>query len=367
MYKICVYAIAKNESKNVEEWVESMRPADKIIVLDTGSTDDTVEKLRSFGVEVYEKHYEHFRFDTARNDCLDLVPDEYDILVSIDLDERFEQKNWADILRENWDPNKPRMIYDYIWLFAENGETSVTFAVNKIHEKNSNLRWIGAVHEHLWYLKENTREFTEDQVVDLRGKLQVNHYPDVDKKRFYLELLLERLEESKDDPITWASLGNEYRIRQEWENSIKSYQYCLDHFENQQEYIPFTCLHYWIGFCYFQLEDYLSAWEHFWKGLILCPIYRDNYYGLSILMFNCGLYDMAEGTIMQAFHITQRMNSWLEDGISWTSGLFNILGQVYFEKGQYDLAFQCAEEALKKEPSNPVLIEQYNLYKQCIN
>lgn len=93
MNKVCVYAIAKDEEQNVEAWVKSMRPADHIIVLDTGSTDKTVELLSSLGVEVHQKNYEHFRFDVARNDCLDLIPDEYNIRVSIDLDERFEDEN----------------------------------------------------------------------------------------------------------------------------------------------------------------------------------------------------------------------------------------------------------------------------------
>ena len=45
-YKICVYAIAKNEEKFVERWVNSMKEADEIYVLDTGSSDNTVKKLQ---------------------------------------------------------------------------------------------------------------------------------------------------------------------------------------------------------------------------------------------------------------------------------------------------------------------------------
>ena len=44
--KICVYAISKNESKFGDRWVESKSEADDIYVLDTGSIDDTVEKLK---------------------------------------------------------------------------------------------------------------------------------------------------------------------------------------------------------------------------------------------------------------------------------------------------------------------------------
>ena len=43
--KISVYAISKNESKFVDRWMDSMSEADEIVVLDTGSEDDTVEKL----------------------------------------------------------------------------------------------------------------------------------------------------------------------------------------------------------------------------------------------------------------------------------------------------------------------------------
>ena len=41
--RICVYAITKNEEQFVEKWYESMKEADAVVVLDTGSTDNTVE------------------------------------------------------------------------------------------------------------------------------------------------------------------------------------------------------------------------------------------------------------------------------------------------------------------------------------
>ena len=54
-YKVCVYAISKNEEKFVSRWVESMKEADEIYVLDTGSTDDTRKKLKKLGVHVKKK------------------------------------------------------------------------------------------------------------------------------------------------------------------------------------------------------------------------------------------------------------------------------------------------------------------------
>ena len=45
--KVCVYAISKNEEKFVKRWVNSMNESDKIFVLDTGSTDNTVKLLKA--------------------------------------------------------------------------------------------------------------------------------------------------------------------------------------------------------------------------------------------------------------------------------------------------------------------------------
>ena len=67
-YKVCVYAISKNEEKFVDRWVESMKEADYIYVLDTGSTDNTVEKLKELGVHVTSKIINPWRFDVARNE-----------------------------------------------------------------------------------------------------------------------------------------------------------------------------------------------------------------------------------------------------------------------------------------------------------
>ena len=47
--KVCVYAICKNEEQFVERWMDSMGEADLVVVLDTGSTDGTVERLRLRG------------------------------------------------------------------------------------------------------------------------------------------------------------------------------------------------------------------------------------------------------------------------------------------------------------------------------
>ena len=65
--KIVVYAICKNEAQFVDRWMDSMSEADQVVVLDTGSTDDTVARLEARGAVVTVETISPWRFDTARN------------------------------------------------------------------------------------------------------------------------------------------------------------------------------------------------------------------------------------------------------------------------------------------------------------
>ena len=63
--RIAVYAICKNESQFVDRWMDSMSEADQVVVLDTGSTDDTVERLKKRGAQVTVELISPWRFDVA--------------------------------------------------------------------------------------------------------------------------------------------------------------------------------------------------------------------------------------------------------------------------------------------------------------
>ena len=51
---ITLYAIAKNEEKNVEKFIENSKKFTNTVVVDTGSTDNTVKLLRQAGIEVHK-------------------------------------------------------------------------------------------------------------------------------------------------------------------------------------------------------------------------------------------------------------------------------------------------------------------------
>ncbi|GAB1232693.1 glycosyltransferase family 2 protein [Ferrigenium sp. UT5] len=84
MPTLSVILITRNESANIRACLESVAFADEIIVVDSGSTDDTVAIARSMGAQVYEHDWPGF--GPQKNRALNYAT--CDWVFSIDADER---------------------------------------------------------------------------------------------------------------------------------------------------------------------------------------------------------------------------------------------------------------------------------------
>ena len=210
-YKVCVYAICKNEEQFVDRWVDSMSEADSIYVLDTGSTDNTVNKLKATGVNVLVKEFNPWRFDKARNASLDMVPEDCDICVCTDLDEVLN-KGWRVELESVWQEDTTRVRYIYNWSLDEDNMPIVSFYYEKFHSRKG-FKWIYPVHEILKY--------SGDEKFVITDKIILNHYPDASKSRgSYLGLLELSVKEYPESDRNRHYLGREYMFYGKWNEAI---------------------------------------------------------------------------------------------------------------------------------------------------
>ncbi|MCD0502066.1 glycosyltransferase family 2 protein [Bordetella petrii] len=83
--KLSVIIIAKNEAAHILGCLESVAFADEFIVVDSGSTDNTVELARDFGAQVHVTA-DWPGFGPQKNRALDLATGDW--ILSIDADER---------------------------------------------------------------------------------------------------------------------------------------------------------------------------------------------------------------------------------------------------------------------------------------
>lgn len=91
MSSISVCMIVKNEEKNLKECLGALKNiADEIIVVDTGSSDNTVQIAKELGTKVYSFTWVD-DFAKARNYALSLASCDY--IYSADADERIDKEN----------------------------------------------------------------------------------------------------------------------------------------------------------------------------------------------------------------------------------------------------------------------------------
>lgn len=207
--RIYVYAICKNEAKFAARWMASMSEADGVFVLDTGSEDDTVKLLREAGAHVETGAVSPWRFDTARNRSLELVPEDADLCVCTDLDEVFHP-GWRAKMETALGQGAQRVQYRYTWNFLPDGGEGVVFWSDKVHSRGG-WRWVNPVHEVLDWTGEGT-----PRTICAEG-VQLDHYADPAKSRGqYLPLLELAVKEDPENDRNMHYLGREYMFHGRW-------------------------------------------------------------------------------------------------------------------------------------------------------
>ena len=88
MEKISVIIITKNEEENIRDCLNSIKWADEILIVDSGSKDKTIEIAKGFTEKIFEKKWEGFA--VQKRYALSLTSNE--LVLNLDADERVSEK-----------------------------------------------------------------------------------------------------------------------------------------------------------------------------------------------------------------------------------------------------------------------------------
>ena len=188
-----------------------------MVLIDTGSTDETVPIAHELDVVVRQILVQPWRFDDARNAGLALVDPDIDWIITVDMDEVLAQ-GW----REKFDKGAARaaelgsrrMSYDYTWNWEEDGSPDIKFRGDRCHTRTG-WRWVGPVHEVLAPSGWVTR--SEEAGDAVYAGFGIEHYPDDSKSRgSYLGLLKLAALEEPHNPRQAHYLARELFFAGDW-------------------------------------------------------------------------------------------------------------------------------------------------------
>lgn len=144
---LSVIVLAKNEEEVIKDCIESMRGvADEFIVVDSFSTDKTVEIAKKLGAKVYQNKF--VDFSTQRNFAFSKTVNNW--ILYVDADERLTdefKKEVRDVLDDFREENGIGGFFINRKTFFFGKDWGLSDKVQRLFYKKNFIGWEGVVHE----------------------------------------------------------------------------------------------------------------------------------------------------------------------------------------------------------------------------
>lgn len=284
---ISLCMITKNEEKNIEKCLENIyKIVDEIIIVDTGSEDNTIEMSRKFGAIVIS-HKWNDDFSDARNIALKNATKDWILVLDADEvitpDEMVRLKN---ILQIN-----PNLEGFHLRLSNMISGVSVGDAiVLRVFKNRKEYKFEGKIHEQVIL-----------SIEALNGKhcigatdIKIQHYgydpqiANIEQKQKRNIDLLNQCPIEKRDGYFYYSLGNEYARINENYKALKNYYKALQIPINKGQKPVY------LSYLYLHISKVLNSCEKYREAIVklddcekICSDFKDLYFMKCVAYIEC--------------------------------------------------------------------------------
>lgn len=285
-----------------------------------------------------------------------MIPEDFDICVSLDLDEVM-RPGWKENILKVWNDNTTRLHYTYNWLI-ENNIAKISFYSDKIHKRKGAF-WVNPVHEIVKFHEPETIVTTDDVIID--------HYPDKNKSRkSYLPLLELSIKEDPQNDRNMHYLGREYMYYGKWNDAIDT---LIKHIKMKSAtWSDERCASMrFIARCYKNLQRYDEALMWLEKAIKEAPYLRDPYAEIALLYYSLEDYKMVIYYANKALEINYNPKTYINEIFSYDETLNDILSISYYYENDLNNAIKNANIALEINPNNERIKENLTIFKNKKN
>lgn len=223
---LSVCMIVKNEENNIKRALNSIKNiADEIVVVDTGSTDKTLEILNQFNVKVINYKWSN-DFSKARNVSIENATSDW--ILILDADEELDKINGENLKNVLNNYSQYEGLYMTLTNFSKGSKTT-SAVVFRVFKRNALYRFSGKIHEQI--IDSILKYQDNDKLIDT--DIEIFHYGYDDsivdinlKSKRNLELLLS-VDNKDKDGYYYYNLGSEYIRAGNNEKCIENYKIAI--------------------------------------------------------------------------------------------------------------------------------------------
>lgn len=316
MLPISVCIIAKNEEKYIEECLRKLKPYHyEIVLVDTGSTDRTVEIARKYTDRIFSFAWCN-DFSAARNFAISKAS--HDLILHIDCDEFVEyidEKALQKLILEN--PRSVGMIIQKNQ-FTQDGMASMEYVrVSRFADRRF-CHFTGTIHEQLVPIDANQ------------------------PKQVY------------DAPIAVLHLGYDGSEEEMRQKSLRNISLLEKELQNQG---PDAYLYYQLGQSCMKMQDYEKAYEWFNLGLSMDVDPALDYVQIMVESYGYCLLDLKRNK-----EALQLLN--IYDTFAIRADFVFLMGLIYMNNAFFE---EAIEEFKKSTTMERFSVEGTNSYRAFYN
>ena len=341
--------IAKNEGKRIASCIGSVRGiVDEIVVVDTGSEDDTVRISKDLGAAVYHYPWDG-NFSHARNFALSHAQSNW--LLLLDADEQVEQNSLELIvtfIQTTALDGAYFRVRNYIGSYSP--EDFTLHNALRLLRNNGKYRYEGAIHEQIVCddMRDFSSRFTTLSVI-------LNHFgylnediAEKGKRQRNMPILEQELKEHPDNFFALYYLGNEYlalnRLDRALEYYMESYR------KAKQRHMLFAHLYLRMLTCMEASGLFQQSLDYAKEALAAYPLCTDFEFIRAIIFFRTRRYTLAVKSLDRCLSmgVPPAPLEFIEGCGTYRAAY--MLGDIYTVQEDYEAALQWYRAALGYKP-----------------
>lgn len=337
--------IVKNEEMHIHQVLcNAYLYADEIIIIDTGSTDNTKKIAKQYTNHVYDFPWCD-DFSAARNFAISKCTKEY--IIWLDADD-IVLDNDARRIKQLFSSSSLVDIYfaPYYYRYNENDKYVILFR-ERIFRNSKHIFFAYPVYECLNTSKEVTATIITIPV--LHNNVNVNDGKKQSLQR-NLSILLQaiRKKKYKEDMRLWWHLANIYGILEQYDISIDTYYIALTKKEENLSPAQLSRLHFELATLLSSFQkDYSEAQKQFEIAMKLYPDWREPFFEYAKLQYKQKNYAAALQAFLQCRKIMLPQDQDVLHHAIYNNQVLDIwLARSYFHLGKLGSAIFYGSNAI---------------------